>query len=297
MRSQGPKIRRVLAGVFWCSFLTNNSLSQTVVEISTNPLVVFENQSFEINYAIEIPCVTKYGNFLASEMQGKSITLIFDVLEYSTQCLLAVPTPSGPWALGHFSTTLEGTPAGVYRVDFIPLNMLDTLPNLAANITGEINVYKPDSFLGTGQLYFNHESPKVSEVVSGIGVIRGWACYDEPMHVGQIRYQIDDGPLVAIPYGSSRGDTLEVCNGKIDNGYGAVINWNLLEDGNHTFTLFVDGEALYSEAFAVSGTGEPFLTGLDAEYKLQDFPGPGEVSTVRWSQSAQNFIIVGVSFP
>ncbi len=143
-----------------------------------------------------------------------------------------------------------------------------------------------------------HETPAQGSIQSGVGVIRGWAC-----DALSVEISIDGGERIPVAYGTSRGDTMSVCN-DADNGYGMVIAWGNLGEGLHRLQTFVNGSKITDITdiggmkiadveFEVAGIGEPFAKGLSATYELQDFPAPGESVTVEWSEPDQNFIIVG----
>ena len=139
-----------------------------------------------------------------------------------------------------------------------------------------------------------HETPAQGSIQSGVGVIRGWAC-----DAVSVEISIDGGERIPVAYGTSRGDTMSVCN-DADNGYGMVIAWGNLGEGMHRLQTFVNankvadwnGNKISDVEFEVAGIGEPFAKGLSATYELQDFPAPGETVTVEWSEPDQNFIIV-----
>lgn len=130
------------------------------------------------------------------------------------------------------------------------------------------------------------EVPAQGSVQSGIGIIRGWACEAQ-----RVEIQFNELPRTALAYGMARIDTREVC-GDSNNGYGAVYAWGLLGPGQHTMRTYIDGTLTDTVEFEVAGLDNAFATGLDATYELDDFPAPGQSVTIRWSQAAQNFIIV-----
>tara|TARA_R110000823_G_scaffold47903_18_gene121971 strand:- start:507 stop:1379 length:873 start_codon:yes stop_codon:yes gene_type:complete len=133
---------------------------------------------------------------------------------------------------------------------------------------------------------FNAETPQEGSVQSGVGVVRGWACDAQRIDV-----QFDDREPIEVAYGTSRADTMETC-GDSQNGYGMVMNWSLLEPGNHTMKTFIDGREVREVEFSVSGLGEEFVKGLEGTYELGDFPGPGESVIVEWDEALQNFVII-----
>ncbi len=71
------------------------------------------------------------------------------------------------------------------------------------------------------------ESPQQDSFESGIGLIRGWVCQAQSVEI-----QINDELRRTVAYGTTRGDTLEVC-GDDNNGFGYTFNWNALGTGTH----------------------------------------------------------------
>ena len=93
------------------------------------------------------------------------------------------------------------------------------------------------------------ENPQPGTFQSGIGLVSGWVC-----DADTVTYQIDGGALRDAAYGTSRADTLAVC-GDTDNGFGALLNWNLLGDGAHTIRAFADGVEVAAATFEVATLG------------------------------------------
>lgn len=195
---------------------------------------------------------------------------------------------------------IPGVPAGNYALEF----SISNLCNGSIMAERPLTVYQIDE----EPLRAGHETPARGQTVSGVGLIRGWACYDKTLMpspgvlyspgttgsvIGNVSYSINGGKRVTIPHGTPRGDTASVCGeGNILNGYGAVINWGRFGQGEHEFAIYIDGNLERSLTFNVAATDDPFLTGLDAEYELEGFPDPESTVTVRWPQADQNFIIV-----
>ena len=131
------------------------------------------------------------------------------------------------------------------------------------------------------------ENPQPNAKVSGISVLSGWKCAG-----GTISAQFDGGPIVQAAYGTARLDTQGVC-GDSNNGFGVLVNWNLLGNGVHTVRLFDDGAEFASATFTVVSTGEAFLRGLDGTAVASQFPSPANDTLLEWQESLQNFVIVG----
>jgi hypothetical protein len=180
---------------------------------------------------------------------------------------------------------------GIGRV-YQPGDYLIRLYEESANQTG--GFFQASNHIGSLEIVvadpsdqYAAETPADGATVSGIGLIRGWACDARSVSV-----QFDNLPPIEMAYGATRLDTLPVC-GDANNGYGAVIAWGSLGEGSHTMKTFIDGGNVSTVEFEVTGLGEPFVEGLSAEYDLEGFPAPGDSVRVRWSEADQNFIIVG----
>lgn len=132
------------------------------------------------------------------------------------------------------------------------------------------------------------ENPAPNSRHSGIGLVSGWKC------TARTIIAIFDGTAtLAVPYGSDRLDTQSAC-GDIDNGFGLLVNWNLLSNGSHTVQLFDDGVEFASATFTVQTLGSQFLEGLSKTTTVENFPHPGQTTTLQWSEAAQNFVITGL---
>ena len=119
---------------------------------------------------------------------------------------------------------------------------------------------------------------------SGIGLIRGWAC-----DASRVQVRIDDGPLLATAHGTDRPDTAERC-GRSNTGFGLIYNWNRVGDGVHNLRAFADGVEFADVNFTVTTLGGEFLTGLQGDYTVPDFPAAGRSAKIHWSEPHQNFV-------
>ena len=100
--------------------------------------------------------------------------------------------------------------------------------------------------------------------------------------------------VLEAPYGIDREESLEAC-GDRDNGFGLVVNWNLLGDGKHTVRALADGLEFGSATFSVTTFGTDFLTDAQGDYLLGDFPDTGQQLRLVWQEATQNFAIAGLS--
>ncbi len=132
------------------------------------------------------------------------------------------------------------------------------------------------------------ENPQPGSFQSGIGLVSGWVC-----EASQIDIVIDEAATVQAAYGTERADTVSAC-GDADNGFGLLLNWNLLGDGEHTVRALADGEEFASVTITVTTFGVEFLRGASGSFTLEDFPEAGTDITIQWQQSLQNFVIIQV---
>jgi very-short-patch-repair endonuclease len=134
------------------------------------------------------------------------------------------------------------------------------------------------------------ENPQPGSVQSGIGLISGWVCT-----ASRIDIEIDGTITLQAAYGTARSDTVSVC-GKADNGFGLLVNWNLLPDGTHTVRALKDGAEFTRVTFTVAtlGLGD-FPRGLSGNFTLPNFPQPGRSTRLQWQESVQNFVITNAT--
>lgn len=277
---------RLVLALFATLFFSVKGWSQ-VPEIGTYellsvgplPVLVMEGQEFELVFSgFNLPLYDKG----ATLVEVENNTIRVSSLSYSCWSAGNPPLPPND-APTIRNIPVEGLPAGTYRVE---ADWGSSCAGQHATLEGEIAIY---SDLPAPVL--NAESPFEGQTLSGVGVIRGWVC-----DASSVEVQFDNLPLLAIAYGTSRADTIDLCEDD-NNGYGAVFAWGLLGHGPHRARTFIDGVVVSDITFQVSGLDEPFVKGLEGVYELPDFSGPGESVTVQWSEADQNFIIVGHSIP
>ena len=153
------------------------------------------------------------------------------------------------------------------------------------------------------------ENPAPASFQSGLGVISGWVCEGEAVTI-EIRQADGTVVEVAAAYGTERADTAGVC-GDTDNGFGVLVNWNLLDDGDHAVRVLVNGVALGTRVVpgvgvvpavvdgielghapvTVTTLGEEFRRGLAETFVVEDFPRAGEQVRLVWQESQQNFVL------
>ena len=125
--------------------------------------------------------------------------------------------------------------------------------------------------------------PGNGSTLSGIGVISGWKC-----EATAITVVIDDGTPIPMLHGSERGDTRGAC-GDTNNGFLAIFNYALLDDGEHTAVAYDNGEEFARSTFEVGTLGEEFVRGARAEVRVENFPSPGESTLLVWNEASQHF--------
>ena len=138
------------------------------------------------------------------------------------------------------------------------------------------------------------ENPRPGSFQSGIGVISGWVCEAEEITIEFENGVTGEVSSTMASYGTSRPDTAEVCEDDGNNGFGLLHNWNRLGAGTHTVRALADGVEFAQSTFTVSTLGGEFVTGLGGEFSLTDFPSTGQVTSIEWEESLQNFVITGV---
>ena len=156
----------------------------------------------------------------------------------------------------------------------------------ADDINGAIALHGMVAEAGGDQGFL--EIPGWGELVSGIGVISGWKCQAR----GEITVVINDvdrgdSDPVPMAYGNNRLDTLRACQDQ-DNGFVSIFNWGILGPGEYVATAYDDGVKFDETAFTVGSTDEEFLTGVEAECLVPDFPAPGENGRFIWNEATQH---------
>ena len=158
---------------------------------------------------------------------------------------------------------------------------------------------EPDDIAGIRALYGTRagqtslqatlEAPTQGQTLTGVGLLRGWACDAERVSV-----RIDGGAPIPVLIGSPRADTQSVC-GHADTGFALLMNWNTLGAGDHTLDLFIDGQLATSRTVTVLTYGQEFMAGKGGEWVLEDWPEPGTDTTVAWNEATQNIEIVDIA--
>ena len=143
------------------------------------------------------------------------------------------------------------------------------------------------------------ENPGHNSFQSGIGVLSGWVCEAESV---EIEIETAGGTVhrYEAGYGTARADTAvqpdgtPLC-GDTDNGFGLLFNWNLLGEGVHTIVALVDevelGRATVTVTTVGAGEEEEFLRDVVGTCVVEDFPTAGEMVTLAWQETKQNFVI------
>ena len=133
------------------------------------------------------------------------------------------------------------------------------------------------------------EGPARRSTVSGVGILYGWKC-----EAGTLTVRFDGGNPIEMLYGSSRGDTLDVC-GDADNGYALLMNYNLLGSGRHTAVVYDDGLEFDRVSFTVVTPGVEILQGVSGVGTVT--LSNGQEATVEWSEATQGFVATAFSAP
>ena len=138
------------------------------------------------------------------------------------------------------------------------------------------------------------ENPRPGSTQSGIGVISGWACHANRVHILIRPKEGGRWQVLEATYGTIRADTRKICR-DTDNGFGLLFNWNLLGDGDFEVALRINGSIKARADIEVVTFGEEFMRDAPDTRFCFSFPTPEEQTCLlRWEESKQNFIIVGV---
>lgn len=128
------------------------------------------------------------------------------------------------------------------------------------------------------------ESPASGSTQSGIGLISGWACVAD-----EVEISIDGGARTKVQGDMPRADVKPVC-AHSTAGFGQVINFNTLSAGPHTIQAFVKGVAIGQPTqFNVVVPAGEFITGVNRQVTVTDFPSAGKTATLDWREAEQNF--------
>jgi len=195
---------------------------------------------------------------------------------------LPLPTATINYA-GVDSVTYGSLPAdGVHSIDRNGTAVVNSPTNFAGQ-SGSLTV--------TAATASALENPQAGSFQSGVGLVSGWSC------AAGVGVGVDGSAPVALPYGSSRGDTAAQCGaGNTNTGFGFLLNYNLLGAGSHSAQLYVNGQPQGAPAaFVVTVPAGEFLTGVTREVTVTDFPSVGKTTVLIWQQSQQNFAVKSVA--
>ena len=136
------------------------------------------------------------------------------------------------------------------------------------------------------------ENPSNGGDYAGIQLFSGWVCDADALEV-----LVDGAQYLTVPYGGDRLDTQAVC-GDRNNGFGLLFNMANLGSGEHTVTLFADGQKIDESTFNVTrlSTGE-FAEGLTKCSVIGGFPTVDKEVVLTWSEASQNFQIQSERLP
>ena len=149
-------------------------------------------------------------------------------------------------------------------------------------------LFSPIGVANDGRL----ENPSEGGDYAGIQLFSGWVCDADVLEV-----LVDGAQYLTVPYGGDRLDTRAVC-GDRNNGFGLLFNMANLGSGEHTVTLFADGQKIDESTFNVTrlSTGE-FAEGLTKCSVIDGFPADDKEVVLTWSEASQNFQIKSERLP
>lgn len=133
------------------------------------------------------------------------------------------------------------------------------------------------------------ENPAAFGSESGIGIISGYHCTAK-----NIAFKINGLDVGKAGAGTDRGDTQALC-GRSDTGFSLLFNFNLLEPGTHSVSMYADGQLFETRNFlTVRSAGQEFAKGKSRTILIADFPQAGHSARLDWVTSKQTFAVTDV---
>ena len=166
----------------------------------------------------------------------------------------------------------------------------------------------PTAF-GTYRLYTRFiagsvDQPPPLTVQNGLGMVTGWLCSAGPVvleidglpyHPAPMPASVPPPPPRVVGTGGSglpprAVDPHELCDDTA-TGFGLPVNWNLLGDGEHTITAYLDGLEFARTVVEVTTLGEEFVHDAHGTCTVDDFPLPDHSVNLVWQEAGQHFAL------
>ena len=130
------------------------------------------------------------------------------------------------------------------------------------------------------------ENPAANSTESGIGIISGFHCSSK-----NISFKLNGQDIGKAGTGTDRGDTQGLC-GRSDTGFSLLFNFNLLEPGRHSLSMFADGQLFETRSFiSTRSAGQEFAQGKSKTILIPDFPQTGHSTRLDWVTAKQAFVV------
>ena len=130
------------------------------------------------------------------------------------------------------------------------------------------------------------ENPAANSTESGIGIISGFHCSSK-----NISFKLNGQDIGKAGTGTDRGDTQGLC-GRSDTGFSLLFNFNLLEPGRHSLSMFADGQLFETRSFSSTrSAGQEFAQGKSKTILIPDFPQTGHSTRLDWVTAKQAFVV------
>jgi hypothetical protein len=130
------------------------------------------------------------------------------------------------------------------------------------------------------------ENPAANSTESGIGIISGFHCSAK-----NISFKLNGQDIGKAGTGTDRGDTQGLC-GRSDTGFSLLFNFNLLEPGRHSLSMFADGQLFETRTFNTTrSAGQEFAQGKSKTILISDFPQTGHSTRLDWVTAKQAFVV------
>jgi hypothetical protein len=145
------------------------------------------------------------------------------------------------------------------------------------------------AFAVTAHATGNLENPVKDNIESGISVINGWHCTAK-----EIRIYVDGQDYGKAGSGTNRFDTAPIC-GHHETGFSRLVNWSVLTPGQHTISVYADGQLLETRQFHTTRSGgEAYATGLSKTIEVSGFPTANKSAVLKWNESKQGFVVTAI---
>ena len=148
------------------------------------------------------------------------------------------------------------------------------------------------------------DQPPPNTVQNGLGMVTGWLCSADPVvleidgqpyHPAPLPAPVPEPPSRVVGVGGSglalqAAAPYDLCDDTA-TGFGLPINWNLLDDGQHTIIARLDGIEFSRTVVQVATLSEEFVEDAQGTCTVPDFPLPDHSVSLVWQAAGQHFAL------